>query len=79
MLNIFIQIAVPYWGIIPQYGASIHERITADMKFIGYDGEIELIDGAVNIRKGKKDAGRTIRLSDITTSSGRKGISERRS
>lgn len=35
------------------------------MKFIGYDGEIELINGAVIIKKGKKDAGRTIRLTDI--------------
>lgn len=37
------------------------------MKFIGYDGEMELEGGAVKIKKGKKDTGRTIRLSDVVS------------
>lgn len=35
------------------------------MKFTGYDGEIELDGAIIKIKKGKKDAGRTIRLSDV--------------
>lgn len=35
------------------------------MKFTGYDGEIEFEGTAVKIKKGKKDTGHTIRLSDI--------------
>lgn len=35
------------------------------MKFIGYDGEIELEGATVKIKKGKKDVGRTVRLSDV--------------
>ena len=37
------------------------------MKFTGYDGEIELEGAIIKIKKGKKDAGRTIRLSDVVS------------
>ena len=37
------------------------------LRFVGFDGEIELVDGAVNIKKGKKDIGRTIKLSNIVS------------
>ncbi len=37
------------------------------MKFISYDGEIEICDGAIKIKKGKKDLGRAIKLSDIVS------------
>lgn len=37
------------------------------MKFVGYDGEIELIGNALKIKKGKKDAGRTILLSSVVS------------
>lgn len=38
------------------------------MKFTGYDGELELLsDGTVRIQKGKKDAGRTIKLADVVS------------
>lgn len=37
------------------------------MKFIGYDGELEIGDGVVNIKKGKKDLGRTIKFPDIVS------------
>ena len=37
------------------------------MKFIGYDGEIELEGAIIKIKKGKKDAGRTIRFSDVVS------------
>lgn len=35
------------------------------MKFVGYDGEIEIGDGVIIIKKGKKDLGRTISFSNI--------------
>lgn len=35
------------------------------MKFVGYDGEIELEGSTVRIKKGKKDTGHMIRLSDV--------------
>lgn len=37
------------------------------MKFVGHDGEIELVGNVINIKKGKKDAGRTIPLADIVS------------
>lgn len=37
------------------------------MKFTGYDGEIELEGAIIKIKKGKKGAGRTIRLSDVVS------------
>ncbi len=37
------------------------------MKFIGYDGEIEIGDGIIKIKKGKKDLGRIIKISDIVS------------
>lgn len=37
------------------------------MIFIGHDGEIEIGDGIIRIKKGKKDLGRTIRMSDIVS------------
>lgn len=37
------------------------------MKFIGYDGEIEIFDGSIKIKKGKKDLGRTIAMADIVS------------
>ena len=37
------------------------------MKFTGYDGEIELEGAIIKIKKGKKDVGRTIRLSDVVS------------
>lgn len=37
------------------------------MKFVGHDGEIELAGNVINIKKGKKDAGRTIPLADIVS------------
>lgn len=37
------------------------------MKFVGHNGEIELIDNAVIIKNGKKDVGRTILLSSIVS------------
>ena len=37
------------------------------MKFIGYDGEIELEGATVKIKKGKKDTGHTVRLSDVVS------------
>ncbi|MEZ3514487.1 MAG: SHOCT domain-containing protein [Lachnospiraceae bacterium] len=37
------------------------------MKFISYDGEIEICDGAIKIKKGKKDLGRAIKFSDIVS------------
>lgn len=38
------------------------------MKFVGYDGELELNSNAITIKKGRKDAGRTIPLSNIVSS-----------
>ncbi len=35
------------------------------MKFIGFDGEIEIENNAIKIKKGKKDLGRVIRITDI--------------
>ena len=35
------------------------------MKFVGYNGEMELDGATVKIKKGKKDAGHIIRISDI--------------
>lgn len=35
------------------------------MKFVGYDGEIELDGSSIKIKKGKKDAGHMVRLSDV--------------
>jgi len=35
------------------------------MRFVGYDGEIELEGATVKIKKGKKDTGHIIRLSDV--------------
>ncbi|MDE6838417.1 MAG: SHOCT domain-containing protein [Acutalibacter sp.] len=35
------------------------------MFFSGYDGEITISEGAVIIKKGKKDTGRTIKFPDI--------------
>ena len=40
---------------------------SAGMKFTGYDGEIELEGAIIKIKKGKKDAWRTIRLSDVVS------------
>lgn len=37
------------------------------MKFVGYDGELELLADAVRIQKGKKDAGRIIKLADVVS------------
>lgn len=37
------------------------------MKFIGYDGEIELEGATVKIKKGKKDTSHTVRLSDVVS------------
>lgn len=38
------------------------------MKFAGYDGEMELLDNStLRIQKGKKDAGRTIKLADVVS------------
>lgn len=37
------------------------------MMFKSYDGEIEICDGAIRIKKGKKDLGRTIKMSDIVS------------
>ena len=37
------------------------------MKFTGYDGEIELDGTIIKIKKGKKDAGHTVRLSDVVS------------
>ena len=37
------------------------------MIFIGYDGEIEIFDGSIKIKKGKKDLGRTIAMADIVS------------
>lgn len=37
------------------------------MKFIGFDGEIEIENNAIKIKKGKKDLGRVIRISDIVS------------
>lgn len=37
------------------------------MKFIGYDGEIEILDNAVKIQKKKKDTGRVIGFPDIVS------------
>lgn len=37
------------------------------MKFVGYDGEIELIGNALKIKKGKKDVGRTILLTSVVS------------
>ncbi len=35
------------------------------MRFVGYDGEIELEGAAIKIKKGKKETGHTVRLADI--------------
>ncbi len=35
------------------------------MKFVGLDGEIEIENNIIKIKKGKKDSGRVIRISDI--------------
>lgn len=37
------------------------------MKFIGYDGEIELEGAVLKIKKGKKDTGHTVRISDVVS------------
>lgn len=37
------------------------------MMFVGYDGKIEIGDRVVLIKKGKKDLGRTIKMSDIVS------------
>lgn len=37
------------------------------MRFVSYDGEIEFENGIIKIKKGKKDAGRTISLSDVVS------------
>lgn len=44
------------------------------MKFIGYDGEIELEGAIIKIKKGKRDAGRTIRLSDVVSATLKKPV-----
>lgn len=37
------------------------------MKFVAYDGEIEFGNGILKIKKGKKDTGRIINLSDVVS------------
>lgn len=37
------------------------------MMFKSYDGEIEICDGVIRIKKGKKDLGRTIKMSDVVS------------
>lgn len=37
------------------------------MMFKSYDGEIEICDGLIKIKKGKKDLGRTIKMSDVVS------------
>lgn len=37
------------------------------MKFVGYDGEIEFSGNTITIKKGKKDTGRTISLSNVVS------------
>lgn len=44
------------------------------MKFVGYDGEIELENSVIIIKKGKKDAGRTIPLTDVVSSTLKKPV-----
>lgn len=44
------------------------------MKFVGHDGEIELVGNVINIKKGKKDAGRTIPLADVVSSTLKKPV-----
>jgi len=44
------------------------------MKFASYDGEIELAGSVINIKKGKKDAGRTIPLTDVVSSTLKKPV-----
>lgn len=37
------------------------------MMFKSYEGEIEICDGLIKIKKGKKDLGRTIKMSDVVS------------
>lgn len=37
------------------------------MIFLGFDGEIEILDGSIRIKKGKKDLGRIISMNDIVS------------